>query len=244
MGTIKRLMLQCAALPLVVWCGCSVYRTPGRGADFSLFADQDIEAILVRRPAARPPVNLATVRIQEPGYHSRTARGVGSGNYSVVTVRDVEREEDLQRLAELQHVDQVAPMNRLLVNERLESIEPLRRAAAALHADLLLIYTFDTEFYVGDMFTPLTVISLGISPNKSVRVTCTASAVVLDVRTAYVYGACETTARREQLASAWTSQSAVDSSRLKAERQAYEQLLGELEKLWPAVVNATQPMPN
>ena len=54
----------------------------------------------------------------------------------------------------------------------------------------------------------------------------------MDVRTGYVYGSCESTSRKNQLASAWTSGEAVDFMRLKTERQAFEELLGEFEALW------------
>ncbi len=227
------LWLLCA---LVVLSGCATpYRTPGGGADFAIFADDDIKAILDRKPASPFPVHLAVARVQAPHYRSYTAQGYGRGRFSVVTVRDVETEEDFDRIAELPEITQVVPLNRLLLSDELESDRQLRQAAASLHADMLMLYTFDTDFFVGDALRPLSVISLGLSPNMYVRVTTTASAILIDVRTGYVYGACETTTRKEQLASAWTSNDAVDHSRLKTERQAFENLLGEFERLWKAI---------
>ena len=88
------------------------------------------------------------------------------------------------------------------------------------------------SFFVGDVLPPLSVITLGLSPNQTAEVTTTASAILLDVRTGYVYGSCESTSRKNQLASAWTSGEAVDFMRLKTERQAFEELLGEFEALW------------
>lgn len=221
---------------LVAFSGCSSYRTPGGGADFAVFADHDIKAILDRKPASPFPANLAIARVQEPHYRSYTAKGYGRGRFSVVTVRDVETEKDFNRIAELPEVAQVVPLNRLLLSDELESDRQLRQAAASLHADMLMLYTFDTDFFVGDALRPLTVITLGLSPNKQVRVTTTASAILIDVRTGYVYGSCEITSRKEQLASAWTSGDVVDHSRLKTERQAFDDLLGEFEGLWKSVV--------
>ena len=213
--------------------GCSIaYRTPGGGANLKLFADRDIREIFERQPSAPRPVHLAIARVQEPHYRSYSTRSHGRGRYSVVTVRDVEQEQDFERLANLPDVAQVVPLNRLLLSDQLESDRELRQAAAALHADMILIYTFDTDFSSDDFLRPLTVITLGLSPNKWVRVSTTASAVLLDVRTGYVYGACESTARRKQLASAWTSRDAVDHSRRKTEREAFEQLLGGFEEMW------------
>jgi hypothetical protein len=231
----RRVVLLMAGLANLT--GCSAYLTPGGSADFTLFADDDIAAIMERRPAAQFPVHLATARIQAPKYRSYTVRGYGSGNFSVVTVRDVETQNDYDRLGQLPQVAAVAPLTRLLISARLTSGRQLRHAAAALHADMLLLYTFDTNFLVGDALKPLTVITLGLSPNKDVRVATTVSAILLDVRTGYVYGTCEATARRTQLASAWTSQDAVDRTRRKTEREAFEQMLDDFENLWTKVIN-------
>ena len=234
------LMLAPACL---VGSGCSSYRTPGGGADFAIFADQDIKTILDREPVSPLPAHLAVVRVQEPRYRSYTAEGCGHGRFSVVTVRDVETEEDFDRIADLPEVTQVVPLNRLLLSDQLDSDLQLRQAAASLHADVLLVYTFDTDFFVGDALRPLTVVTLGLSPHRRVRVTTTASAILVDVRTGYVYGSCETTIRKEQLASAWTSSDAVDNSRLKTERQAFKSLLDEFEGLWRNVVNERRKPP-
>ena len=225
------LVTRCSLLLLCVG-GCSIaYRTPGGGANLKLFADRDIREIFERQPSAPRPVHLAIARVQEPHYRSYSSRSHGQGRYSVVTVRDVEQEQDFERIANLPEIAQVVPLNRLLLPEKLESDMDLRRAAATLHADMILIYTFNTDFFIDDALRPLTVVTLGLSPNKLVRVSTTASAVLLDVRTGYVYGACESTARRKQLASAWTSRDAVDRSRRKTEREAFEQLLTGLEEL-------------
>ncbi len=232
----RSLLVTRYSLLLLFVGGCSIaYHTPGGGANLKLFADRDIREILERQPSAPRPVHLATARVQEPHYRSYSVRGNGKGRYSVVTVRDVEQDQDFERLASLPEVAQVVPLNRLLLSDQLESDRELRQAAAALHADMILIYTFDTDFSSDDFLRPLTVITLGLSPNKLVRMSTTASAVLLDVRTGYVYGACESTVRRKQLASAWTSRDAVDHSRRKTEREAFELLLTDFEKLWKGV---------
>lgn len=221
---------------LAALSGCVTYRTPGGAADFAIIADEDIKIIFDRKPVAPIPARLATVRVQAPGYRSYTNEGYGRGRYSVVTVRDVETADDFERVAGWPQVRQLAPLNRLLLGEELDSERALRRAAASLHADLLLLYTFDTSFHVHDAIPALSVITFGLSPNQRTRVTTTASAIIVDVRTGFVYGACEATAVKEQLASAWTSTDAVDQSRLKTERQAFVELVGRLEGLWNDVV--------
>jgi len=203
--------------------------------------ESDIKAILDRKSAAPLPTNLATIRAQERSYYSYTANGYARGRFSVVTVRDVEKEEDFEHLATLPQVNQVVPLGRLLLRGGpSDSERGLRQAAAALHADMLLVYTFDTDFFVGDALCPLSVVTLRLSPHERVRVATTASAALLDVRTGYVYGSCETTARRRQLAGGWTSSNAADAPRLKTEREAFENLLAEFERLWQGVVKDRQ----
>lgn len=221
-----------AAVPMIA-PGCATkYMTPGRAADFGGFVGNSIERAFQIEPAATYPANMVMVRVQEPGYRSHTTKSYGQGRFSIVTVRDVETDGDYARIEDLPDIAQVGTINRLMLERHLDSDEPLRKAAAMLHADLLLIYSFDTEFFVDDKMKPLTVISLGLSPNKQVQMTSTASAVLLDVRTGFVHGACEASAQRKQLANAWTSEDAADQSRLKTEREAFEKLLDQFEGMW------------
>jgi hypothetical protein len=229
-----------------ILAGCASYVTPGPGANMALFGateadrekltDVSIAAVLERKPLAQFPTGLAIVRVEAPGYHSYTAKGWGSGQYSVVLTRDIEKDEDFQRLEKLQMVTGVAPLTRLLLPERLDSDRELRRAAAALRADVLLIYTLDTDFEIEGHAEPLTVLTLGALPNQEARVITTASAVLLDTRNGYVYGALEATEKHAQLANAWTSGEAIDQSRRKTERGAFEKLLGQFEQTWSGVI--------
>lgn len=224
--------------------GCAAsYVTPGRGAPMEAFGvrkdDQTDGAIvqaLGKRPLAGFPAGVAVARVQAPGYRSETAESWGHGRYSIVTTRDVEGDGTAERLARLPLVAGVVPINRLLLPDQLNTDLELRQAAAQLHADVLLVYTLDTTFRVEDKAAPLTVVTLGLSPNQQARVVCTASAVLMDTRNGYVYGAAEATRKGTQLASAWTSGAAVDDARRRTETQAFETLVGELEKTWAGVV--------
>jgi hypothetical protein len=214
-----------------------------------LTADQPTDAgvmqALRKKPLATLPTAIAVVRVQAPGYHSETAEGWGNGAYSIVTQRDIEKQDE--KLAELQKLPMVlglAPINRLLLSPNLQSDVELRQAAAALHADMLLIYTLDTTFNVQDVAAPLSVITLGLSPNQVAHVICTASAVLMDTRNGYVYGIAEATAQDNQLASAWTNEAAVDQTRKRVEAKAFAQLVGDLQGTWTGVVsNMTAPVP-
>jgi hypothetical protein len=199
--------------------------------------DPAVRAVLAAKPQAAFPTGVAVVRVQDVGYRTRTASGYGTGKYCIVTTRDVEKEEHFDRLSHLPQISGIAPLNRLLLPSLLQSDLELRQAAAALHADVLLVYTLDTTFRIDEAGAPLTVISLGLAPNKTARVFTTASAILLDTRSGYVYGVAESTEKSSQLTSSWTSGETVDQSRQRTESAAFDKLVGELEKTWPRVVS-------
>lgn len=241
------LLALCSLIASLISTGCaSHYATPGRGINLREMAldtpaarergDPSIVAAIGTQPLARFPTGVAVVRVQAPGYESETAEGWGTGRYSIVTTRDIEAHADVERLAKLPLVSGIGPINRLLLPTNLESDRELREAAARMHADVLLVYTLDTTFLVEDKAAPLSVITLGLSPNKQARVVTTASALLLDTRNGYLYGVAEATDRQDQLASAWTSGAAVDQTRRRTEARAFAKLVGELEKTWAGVV--------
>lgn len=235
------LALLALALP-----GCSAnYTTPGGSVPLADLAETDINEMLTREPAARFPANIAVARVQAPGYESHGNSSYGTGRYSVVTTRDVEGDDDFERLAAMPKVAGMGPLNRILLPTKLDSIKALRTAAARLKADILLIYTFDTSFRVGEQhFRALNVIALGFLPNKKVAVTTTASAALFDVRTEFLYGLAEATAQESRYASAWGSADAVDDLRVKAEHEAFKSLVPEIEKTWSGIIkeHAAQPV--
>lgn len=233
------LIWTCALSPMLLWgCGQS-YTTPARGVSMATLtnADQDIRERMLRKPASPFPARLAMVRVQAPGYRSYRAESFGSGRYSIVSARDIEHDDDMQRLKSLPMITAVATLNRMVIPSRLETDKELRLAAASLKADLLLVYSIDTTFRIAEHdFGPLRLISLGMLPTKEAKVTATASAALFDVRTGYVYGLVESTAQERQIASSWTRRQVVDEARQRAERKAFEQMLDEFEKMWKQVV--------
>lgn len=220
---------------------CATYQTPGAGINIGNLskADTDIAELMKREPASPFPARIAIARAQTSGYYSRNNQCYGKGNYCVVTTRDVETEQDFERLGRLPMISGIAAMSRILLPEQLNSIKDLRVAAATLKTDMLLVYSLDTRFKVESTdIGPLALVSLGFLPNKKAHVSTTASAALFDVRTGFVYGAVEATAKEQQRATVWSSEEAIDNSRLKTEAASFQQLLGEFEKLWKGVVEA------
>lgn len=217
---------------VVVSTGCATYTTPGGGVSLAGIDDAGIEAAFSREPAAQFPANVAIVRVQAPGYVSDTNRGYGAGKFTVVTVRDIETEEDFERIGAAEGVNAVAPLTRILLPAELQSTASLREAAAQLRTDLLLIYTVDTAFRtdVGKV-GPLQTIGLGFLPNRESHVDATVSAMVVDVRSGYVFGTAEVTATRSQRSDFWGTRAAIDKARLEAERAAFERAVVQIEAL-------------
>lgn len=234
--------------PLLTGCARH-YTVPGGPADLSAVGvkgvseqdrqsgtDPGVAGYLAKKPLAKFPSAVAVARIQAPGYSSYASQGWGSGSYSVVTTREYATDEQIARLAKLPMLNGIAPLNRMVLTPNLQDDYALREAAAKLHADLLLVYTFDAQFKVSDKLAPLTVVTLGLSPNKQARVITTVSAALLDTRNGYVYGTAEATARQSKLTNAWQSDESVDEARRATEAEAFGKLVGELEGMWTGVV--------
>lgn len=226
-----------AALCGALTAGCANrYVTPGAAVNLQAISEYSIREKFATRPASPFPARIAVVRVQGPGYYSHTAHGHGQGNFTVVTARDVEKDEHFDKLAALPHVAGLASLNRLLLPDELHGVKDLRAASAGLHADMLLLYTFDTAFRVKDHdLGPLTLITLGFLPNKRAYVTTTASAVLYDVRTGHIYGLAEATSRTSHLAGTWTTQDVIDNARLDTEKDAFAKLVDQFALTWAGV---------
>jgi hypothetical protein len=219
---------------LLVIQGCSAtYTTPAAGVNISELTDVDIAELMAIEPASKFPARIAVARIQAPGYKSRTNSGYGNGQYSVVTTRDIEEDSDFEVLSNSPMVAGVAPLSRLLLPTKLNSIKDLRLSAARLKTDILLIYSVETTFHIeGTSLGPLSLITLGFIPNEQVWVTSTTSGVLVDVRTGFIYGVAESTAKEEQHTTMWNSKQTIDEARLVAEKASFKGFINEYKTMW------------
>ena len=254
-NTLSRLGRVCALmLAAFALSGCSStmkYYVPGEPADFRALGitqteaeaqtDASIARRLDRKPLARFPTSIAVVRVQGSGYRSYTSVGRGDVRFTVVTTRDVESQEAFDQIASLPMIAEVAALNSLVTPDRLNTEQDLRGAAANLQADMLLIYTFDTQFETKTKVKPLGLLTLGLFPDRQASVNSTASAALLDTRNGYVYGLAEASGRESQITNAWNSEDAIDVSRRKAEQQAFDGLVGEVTSMWTRVVSRYGP---
>lgn len=220
--------------------GCANhYVTPAGGVAMVELADEDLQSFYEQEPASPFPANLVVLRVQDKGYATKTAHGYGEGRYSIVTTRDIESDAAFEQLADLPLIAGLAPVGRILLPPSASTLKDLRTPAARLKADLLLVYSVDTEFTVdGRALGPLSLVSLGFIPNKKAHVTSTVAGALIDVRTGFIYGTTEATAREEQRASVWSTEDAIERSRLTAERRAFQSFVDEFAELWSSVLHA------
>lgn len=237
-------VVSCAG---VVGGGCATYVTPGQAADFRALGitadeqrantDVEIRRALDRKPLASFPASIAVIHVQGEGYRSFSSDGYGQGSTTVVTLRDAEMQTGFDRIGKLPMVRGVAMVNRMVAPNNVRTEKDLRVAAANLQADMTMIYTFETQFGDETVVPFMGTITLGLFPAKEAKVTTTCSAALIDTRSGYVYGLAESTVKEDQLANAWTSKTAIDQSRRRAESKAFVQMVDEMEQTWKGVVD-------
>jgi hypothetical protein len=205
-----------------------------------------IQRAFEKKPVANFPATIAVVRIQDRNYALDGNSGLRARNYggfSTVPVRNEEQDADpFAALGELNGIRAVAPLNRLVIPGDARDIDDLRLAAANVQADMLLAYTFDTQFRSDENALPLAVITLGLSPTRKARVESTVSALLVDTRSGFIYGLAEGSAKDTQAANGWTNRSAIEQTRRRVEAEAFEQMVNELAPMWKSV-NSTYGQP-
>ncbi len=231
-------------LPGLAGCGSS-YTVPGGPADFRAFGvtedfvdehtDISIAQQLDRKPLASFPTIIAVVRVQDEAYQW----GYGSGNYTVMPVRDLETPEQFEQLRTLPMVRDIAPLNLLVLPKHSESDKQLRQGAAAVHADMLLIYTFDSIF-TSQQTLVVDLLTLGLFPHET-SISCTASAVIMDTRNGYVYGLAEATSKKQQRTNGWALPTVIEAARQEAEAEALKDLFEQFEQTWQGVIDHYGP---
>lgn len=235
--------LGCVALLAVgLLTGCSTYLPPAGRANFDAFipqSDTRLQESFALAPAAGLPAHLVFARVQTSGYrnyHTDREGGVyGHGRYSIFTTRELDEEAELERLTRLPDVGSIGTLNRLLVPEELVSDHDLRESAARLKADMVVIYTFDTSFYTKERPGPAKVITLGNAHTRHVTVNVTASALVMDTRTGFIYAALESNERREIATNLWRNGRDADTARRDAEKAAFKKLADEFYRNWDRI---------
>ncbi len=235
-----KLKILSLSLLLAIFSSCSTkYVTPGDDVNISQLADEDIAKILSNKPTSEFPVSIAVARIQAPtytNYNNPRDKSYGNGNFTMILTREADEEKQIQEIAKLKGIKQMSPFNRLLLPYNYSSIKDLRLAAAKMKAQMLLVYTFDTEFSVdAKNYGPQNAFTLGYLKNKDVKVRTTSSAALFDVQTEYLYGLAEATEEVQKNSNIWKQSQDVDNLRVESEKKSFEKLSKEIGKMWEDV---------
>src|SRR5262245_56901178 len=85
--------------------GCPTYIPPSGRANLTAIASWSMQESFAAAPAAGFPAGIAAVRVQALRYHNyyteREGGVYGDGRYSVITVKEVEEDSDLERVSRL-----------------------------------------------------------------------------------------------------------------------------------------------
>jgi len=258
----RRLPIFCLIIPLLslhLGCAHKSYITPNPPASFqdlglspqaqnltenqrNQLTDQEIRRRLAIKPLASFPAHVALARLQGGSRYYNSYQNQPSAY--LISVQDERIQSQFEPLTKLQGVTGVVQLNRMLVPSNINNERQLRAGAASLHADLILLYTFDSQIETDEKIPYAGLFTIGLFPDRSAKVTVTAYAMIVDVRSAFVYGVATGTASHNQLASAWTNSEAVKDAMRSAEQDATANLMIDLTKLWHAIIKTHAPQLN
>lgn len=245
------LRLSCALIACFVLLGCQSHVVTPNGADMAIFGmpvdeetrqiqtDYEIEQALDLLPLARFPATLAVVRVQSAASSSRShGMSYGRGAYSVVLTPTVETQAHLGEIRGLPMVRGVVRLNRLVLGQHTRTNKDLRTAAARLHADLVLVYTINTEWTIDNDAKPIDAITFGFSRYKNVKVTSTATALLLGTHNGYIYATAEVARDKQYMDNAWRNSEQIEEAQETLEQQSFDGLVQDLVDAWPAMISA------
>lgn len=241
---MRSLVVILVVLHALLHFGCGHYVNPGSAADFEALgltrADVDRASDLgvvrefERLPLATLPVTIGVARVQGPGYLARRGPRTIGGDH--VLLRNPESERLVETLTELPQIEGVATLSPLLLPGGNLTQASIRRCAARLQVQMVLIYTIETLDH-GEQHLPFwSLLTLGILPSYEARIASVASAVLVDTRTGFVYGAAEGAGESSRLTSAWSQGRASRRAQDRADRAALEDLMGNIQPMWLGVV--------
>jgi hypothetical protein len=235
--TAHRILLLASFL-LASLGGCSTHWiTPGAGSDLARLGTANLAVAFGRKPTALFPSFMTVVRIQAPGYG-----GAGGSRRFVVLEPeddDVARDEDLRTMAGWEEIGRVERMHAGGLSEDIDSLDALR-ATLDDDTDLLFVHSMDTRLdRLDDHEDALPAgapFSFGPLSAAELEIAATASALIVDVRTGFVYGFSRFTSRRASSTRSWKNVEALEAARREIEREAFEGVLRASRRKWERAI--------
>lgn len=182
-------------------------------------------AVTVPRPAT-----IAIARLQAIEYGRAT---------ELVTTRSNVESEAYASLGRRYDVRAVVPVSAaLLGGSRVSTIADVTRAAAAVSADVVLVYSIGSKSdYRNPGLGPVDVLTLGLLPVRSHEIHLTAIASLVDVDTGYLLGVATVDETDRQLGNAWSEDDAYRDALRRAEDRAITRLFDDFAAdAWPRVL--------
>ena len=221
---------------VLLFSSCSSYVTPPAPADFQTLNSPVAQSMVEPRPLVKFPAYVAITQIQGNSLGRGKWKYPDKNNpFALSITKHLQGDERMNRLRALPGVAESVVLNKLIAPPFFKSSEDLRTAAKRLRADLLLIYTFDTEVTQNDAMPILTLATLGLSPSKMIEAESTASAVLIDVKTGFIYGTAQGIAKEETISNGWYLKSSMESVEDEVEHEAFSSLLSKIENVWGRV---------
>lgn len=224
--------------------GCQAYNAPGAPADLRAMGfvqpggsdGGSINNALVPKQRATVSTLLGIARVQAPGFATYTGGSTTKGAVSLVTQLDSEDAADVAKLSKLYGVRGTLGLNKLVLPDSVSSEADLRKAAAEVGADVLIVYTLDTQFFVPNRVEYGQAVKLPLITDPAANVQTTASGVLVDVRSGRIMGQAQGSGRAFVNAGSADGGSVIDRSRRNAERAAFKAMTDEVAQRWTLII--------
>lgn len=183
------------------------------------------------RPIASFPAVIAVLELTSPKqWNEERAMGI----------RTEEESADLRCLDSLPRVQQLSMINPMHI--QWGHPQSYYSAARSMNADILILYQVRSgRVYHGVTIPLLGVLTLGLFPNEYRQAFATASALILDARTGYLYGTIEMSSSAWRLANGWTGDDQDDSIALRARQHAIADFGKALPQAWERILKKHDP---
>ena len=224
-----------AQTSILIGLGAAIATGCGGGLHTSSLNETPANLGLLLPKQARPagqlvsaPAHLAIARVQGSEYSAESRPSV-----DLISIRDRESQEDLERLAAMPHVRQISLLSDLHMASGNVTSEDLLAAARTLGADALLVYTLQSTATREDKdISILGPVFLGLLPNQKIEATSSAIGVMLDVSTGFPLMTLEASESKKHFANHWRADSAGEGVERKAQRLALTRLINSLDRQW------------
>ncbi|MCW1883753.1 hypothetical protein OKA04_03370 [Luteolibacter flavescens] len=183
------------------------------------------ESVSNARPTVRFPARVAVARI-ESSY----------SGFRMIPETDVEQSDHAAAASALPGVAGLVSLNRVALLSEVKSYRDLDIEARKVGADLVAIYRFETSESSSDAFLPLSIATLGLAPTNGYTVNATATLMVRDARTGYLYGVMEESATNKGLTAGMDLHNAKERSKRNAKKKALDKLTEKLPGFWNGVL--------